>query len=81
VRFDIVAEARAGLLCRLIGLIAQHDAVAPEVQVTVTGETMLARIDIQDVPEVACVGIAYKMARCIGVDSVAVDGVLLSLSG
>jgi len=77
VRFDIVAEASAGLLCRLIGLIAQHDGVAPDVQVTVTAETMLARIDMREMPDAACAVIAQKMARCIGVASVAVDGIPL----
>ncbi len=75
-RLDIVGESSAALLCRLIGLAAQHDLLAPEMDVRVTDNGMTVRLDLElDGPP--CIIVAEKMLRCIGVEAVTLDGVPL----
>jgi hypothetical protein len=75
-RLDIVGESSAALLCRLVGLAAQHDLVAPEMDVRVTDDGMTVRLDLElDGPPGIIV--AEKMLRCIGVEAVVLDGVPL----
>lgn len=75
-RLDIVGESSAALLCRLVGLAAQHDLVAPEMEVRVTEDGMAVRLDLElDGPPGVIV--AEKMLRCIGVEAVALNGVPL----
>jgi hypothetical protein len=75
-RLDIVGESSAALLCRLVGLAAQHDLVAPEMEVRVTEYGMAVQLDLElDGPPGMIV--AEKMLRCIGVEAVALDGVPL----
>ena len=81
VRFEVIGEANAGLLCRLIGLLAQQDLAAPEVQVRVTGGSMIAEIEIGDLPHRLGPILAEKMARCIGVEAVSLNGVPLASLG
>lgn len=73
-RFDIVGEPSAALLCRLLGLVAQQDLTAPEMDVRVRADDMIVRLEIADIAGQAGVIVAEKMARCIGVAAVAVDG-------
>lgn len=75
-RLDIVGESSAALLCRLVGLAAQHDLAAPDMDVRVTDVGMTVRLDLElDGPPGVIV--AEKMLRCIGVEAVALDGVPL----
>lgn len=76
-RFEIVAEPSAALLCRLIGLLAQQDLAAPDMAVRVAPGTMRLFLDMADPGGQAGAILAEKMARCIGVETVALDGVTL----
>jgi hypothetical protein len=73
VRFRIVAEASAGLLCRILGFFAQQDTVAPDMVVSVTAETMEIVIDLDHLPYERGTIVAEKIARCIGVETVALS--------
>lgn len=75
-RLDIVGESSAALLCRLVGLAAQHDLAAPAMEVRVTQEGMAVRLDLE-LDGLPGVIVAEKMLRCIGVEAVALDGVPL----
>lgn len=75
-RLDIVGESSAALLCRLVGLAAQHDLVAPEMEVRVTEDGMAVRLDLELDGSPGMI-VAEKMLRCIGVEAVALDGVPL----
>jgi hypothetical protein len=77
-RFDITAEPSAALLCRLIGLLAQQDLAAPDMAVRVASGTMQLCLDLADPGGRTGAILAEKMARCIGVETVALDGVPLS---
>jgi hypothetical protein len=73
VRFRVSAQARSGLLCRIIGLFAQLDLPAPVLRVTIAGNTMdveasLAHFGDQLVPVVA-----RKIAGFVGVQAVTLD--------
>jgi hypothetical protein len=74
-RFDIVAEANSGLLCRLIGLFAQHGDVVPDLRVQVIGKTMRVLIELEAAGELRCANMAEKMRQFIGVIDVALDAV------
>jgi hypothetical protein len=76
-RFDIVAEASAGLLCRLIGLAAQQDLAAPDLQVRVAADRMTVQIELDGIGDQPSRIMAEKMERCIGVETVRLDGVAL----
>ena len=74
VRYRVSAQARSGLLCRIIGLFAQLDLPAPALRVTVAGDTMdveasLAHFGDQLVPVVA-----RKIAGFVGVETVTLEG-------
>lgn len=77
--FDIVAEPSAALLCRLIGLLAQQDLAAPDMAVCVTSGSMRLYMELADPGGQAGRILAEKMARCIGVEAVTLDGAPLSL--
>ncbi|WP_137862524.1 MULTISPECIES: hypothetical protein [unclassified Sphingomonas] len=76
-RFDIVGEANAALLCRLVGLAAQHDLAAPDMEVRVTSERMVVRLELDGLDGPPGRIVAEKMLRCIGVEAVALDGAAL----
>ncbi|MDF2386213.1 hypothetical protein JMG10_32400 [Nostoc ellipsosporum NOK] len=76
-RFDIMGEASAALLCRLVGLAAQHDLAAPAMEVRVTPERMTVRLELDGLAGPPGRIVAEKMRRCIGVEAVALDGVPL----
>ncbi|NYT41082.1 hypothetical protein HZY97_09970 [Sphingomonas sp. R-74633] len=78
-RFDIVAEPSATLLCRVLGLIAQLDLAAPDMEVQVTASTMQLWLDLPDPGGHAGRILAEKMGRCIGVEAVTLDGAPLAL--
>lgn len=70
VRFEVSAESSSGLLCRLLGLLAQLDMPAPELSVKVEdGHMTFEATLIQFVPELVPV-LAGKMARFVGVHAV-----------
>jgi len=75
-QFEIVAEASAGLLCRLIGLAAQHDLAAPDMRVRVVAGMMTVEIELEDVGDQLCVVLAEKMRRSIGVETVEVGRII-----
>jgi hypothetical protein len=77
-RFDIVAEPSAALLCRVLGLIAQLDLAAPDMEVRVGEGAMRLWLNLADPGSQAGRILAEKMARCIGVETVTLDGVPLS---
>lgn len=72
-QFEIVAEASAGLLCRLIGLAAQQDLEAPDLHVIVTEGTMTIRMKQRGLDGRLAAILAEKMRRCIGVVAVIDD--------
>ncbi|MBN8812206.1 MULTISPECIES: hypothetical protein [unclassified Sphingomonas] len=76
-RLDIVGEASAALLCRLLGLAAQHDLTPPEMEVRLTGDGMAVRLDLGGLDGPPGRIVAEKMLRCIGVEAVALDGAAL----
>ena len=78
-RFDITAEPSAALLCRLLGLLAQQDLAAPDMAVRVASGTMQLCLDMTDPGGQAARILAEKMARCIGVEAVRLDGAPLNL--
>lgn len=74
-RFDIVGEPSAALVCRLVGLVAQHDLEAPDLEIRTVAGCMEMRLEIEEMGGAVGAILAQKMARCIGVEAVALDGV------
>lgn len=77
-QMTIEADSSADLLCRLVGLFAQRDLAAPGMAVAIAGQQMTVTLDIASTdPHVASL-LAERMARCVGVAAVTVDGVPLA---
>jgi len=74
----IAAASSADLLCRLVGLFAQRDLAAPGMTVDVAGEQMTVRVDLAGIDDRTASLLAEKMARCIGVAAITIDGVPLA---
>lgn len=74
----IEADSSADLLCRLLGLFAQRDLAAPGMTVAITGRQMTVTLDLGGVDSAVAPLLAEKMARCIGVAAVTIDGVPLA---
>jgi hypothetical protein len=77
-RMTIEADSSADLLCRLLGLFAQRDLAAPGMAVAIDGRQMTVTLDLAGLDPHAASLLAEKMARCIGVAAVTVDGVPLA---
>jgi len=77
-RLTIEALADADLLCRLLGLFAQRDLAAPEMAVAVAGPQMTVTLHLAGLDPHDTSLVAEKMARCIGVAAVTIDGVPLA---
>ena len=73
VRFRVCAQARSGLLCRIIGLFAQLDLPAPALQVTVTGNTMGVDATLAHFGDPLVPVVARKIAGFVGVEAVTLD--------
>lgn len=73
VSFSVAAEARAGLLCKLVGLFAQLDLPAPALSVTVEGETMRVEAQMAHFGDALVAVVARKMAGFVGVERVTVE--------
>lgn len=73
VRFRIRAQARAGLLCRIVGLFAQLDLPAPAMRVTVSGAAMDIDASLAHFGDALMPVIARKMAGFVGVEAVVLD--------
>jgi hypothetical protein len=76
-KLQVEAESTAGLLCRLIGLAAQLDLPAPAMRVGVTDQIMMIELELVGVDRHLGTILAWKMARCVGVTHVSVDGLPL----
>ena len=74
----IEADSSADLLCRMIGLFAQRDLAAPGMAVAITGRQMIVTLELASIDARAAAHLAAKMARCIGVAAVTIDGVPLA---
>ncbi|MBY8829451.1 hypothetical protein [Hephaestia mangrovi] len=74
----VEADSSADLLCRMIGLFAQRDLAAPGMAVAIAGRQMTVTLDLASVDARAASQLAEKMARCIGVAAVTIDGVPLA---
>lgn len=74
----VEGHSSADLLCRLLGLFAQRDFAAPAMSVAVAGRQMTVTLDLAGVGAPAASLLAEKIARCIGVAAVTVDGVPLA---
>ena len=77
-QMTIDADSSADLLCRLLGLFAQRDLAAPGMAVAIDGRQMTVTLDLAGLDPHAASLLAEKMARCIGVAAVTVDGVPLA---
>ncbi len=75
VQMTIAAASSSDLLCRLIGLFAQRDLAAPGMMVDIAGKQMTVTVDLAHLDNRAASQIAEKMARCIGVEAITIDGV------
>ncbi|ARU17992.1 hypothetical protein [Croceicoccus marinus] len=74
VRLTLTAQSSAGLLCRLIGLLAQHDLAAPDLKVTTRGTEMRVEMVLRGLSPQSARIAAEKMRGCIGVVSVSETG-------
>jgi hypothetical protein len=74
VRFRIVAHASSGLLCRLIGLLAQLDLPAPALRVSVAGNSMEVEASLAHFGDRLVPVVARKMAGFVGVQAVTLEG-------
>lgn len=70
VRLTLTARSSAGLLCRLVGLLAQHDLAAPEMRVSTRGTDMQVEMVLRGLPLQSAQIVAEKMRGCIGVTAV-----------
>ena len=69
-RFVVEGEARAAVLCRLLGLLAARDLQAPALTVSVYGESMTVRMTTTDLEARAAQIVERKMTELVGVSSV-----------
>jgi acetolactate synthase regulatory subunit len=74
----IAADPSADLLCRVIGLFAQRDLAAPGLTVAIAGAQMTVTLELASVDSRAVAQLAEKIARCVGVAAVTIDGVPLA---
>ncbi|MGN6374304.1 MAG: hypothetical protein ACTHMG_01995 [Sphingomonas sp.] len=74
----VEADSSADLLCRMVGLFAQRDLAAPALRVDIAGQRMTVTVDLSAVEGAMAAIMAEKMARCIGVAAVTIDGVPLA---
>ena len=74
----VEAASSADLLCRLLGLFAQRDLAAPGMTVAIARQQMTVTFDLVGVDRPIAGILAEKIARCIGVEAVTVDGVPLA---
>lgn len=74
----VEADSSADLLCRMIGLFAQRDLAVPGMAVAIAGRQMTVTLELTSVDARATAHLAEKMARCIGVAAVTIDGVPLA---
>lgn len=70
VRLTLTAHSSAGLLCRLLGLLAQHDLPAPDLRVRQQGADMEVEMVLRGLSPQSARIVAEKMRGCIGVVSV-----------
>ncbi len=73
VRYRVTAQARSGLLCRIIGLFAQLDLPAPALRVTVAGSTMDVEASLAHFGDTLVPVVARKIAGFVGVQAVTLD--------
>lgn len=73
VRFSIDAQARSGLLCRIVGLFAQLDLPAPAMQVTVSGVSMKVEASMAHFGDSLVPVVGRKIAGLIGVEAVVLE--------
>ena len=73
VHFRIHAQARSGLLCRILGLFAQLDLPAPEMRVTIAGRSMDVEASLAHFGDVLVPVVARKMAGLVGVETVVLE--------
>ena len=73
VHFRIRAQARSGLLCRIVGLFAQLDLPAPAMRVTVSGEAMDLEASLAPFGDTLAPVIARKIAGLVGVETVVLE--------
>lgn len=80
VRFRVRAQARSGLLCRIVGLFAQLDLPAPAMQVRVTGSAMEVEASLAHFGDTLAPVIARKMAGFVGVEAVVLEAGQLEMA-
>jgi hypothetical protein len=78
--FRIRAQARSGLLCRIIGLFAQLDLPAPAMRVTIDGAMMDVEASLPHFGDALVPVIARKMAGLVGVAEVILDAEQLEMA-
>ena len=70
VRFHVRAQARSGLLCRIIGLFAQLDLPAPALDVSIDGSVMDIDARLAPFGDALVTVVARKIAGFVGVETV-----------
>lgn len=78
VRLTLTAHSSASLLCRIIGLLAQHDLAAPDLRVRQHGTDMEVEIVLRGLPPQSARIVTEKMRSCIGVFSVSESAAVLA---
>ncbi|MCO5792554.1 MAG: hypothetical protein HEQ21_07025 [Blastomonas sp.] len=73
-------EASSGLLCRILGLLAQLDLPAPQMTVTIHQETMAVEMWIDRFGDHPAQILANKAARLIGIEHVCLNGLTIPAS-
>ena len=73
VEFRVRAQARSGMLCRIIGLFAQLDLPAPAMQVTVSGDSMYLVASLAPFGDTLVPVVARKIAGLVGVEAVVLE--------
>ncbi len=71
VRLTLTARSSASLLCRIIGLLAQHDLAAPDLRVRQRGADMEVEMVLRGLSPRSARIVAEKLRGCIGVVSLA----------
>jgi hypothetical protein len=78
--FRVRAQARSGLLCRIVGLFAQLDLPAPAMQVTVAGGAMEVEARLAHFGETLVPVVARKIAGLVGVEAVVLEAGQLEMA-
>jgi hypothetical protein len=73
VRYRVTAQARSGLLCRIIGLFAQLDLPAPAMEVRIAGNTMDVEASLAHFGDTLVPVVARKIAGFVGVETVTLE--------